>query len=202
MTLLIDTSPALSKSPNTKPWPPQGKWAYEDYRRLPDDGWIYEVIEGNLLMSPAPQTRHQRCSIKLTTRFENFVEKNGAGVVLYAPTDVILRGHANPVQPDIIFISKKRRKIVKKERVEGAPDLIIEILSPWNWNIDRGSKFQIYARAGVREYWIVDPEMRTVELFVLRQDSYELLGKYGVGKIVRSEVLSGFKVKVEEICPQ
>jgi Uma2 family endonuclease len=182
-------------------WPPQGKWTYEDYCRLPEDGWTYEVIEGELYMSPAPLTRHQRCKGNLFAAFWNFSGEHDVGMVLDAPTDVILSELATPVQPDIIFVVKERLDIVKDERVEGAPDIVVEVLSPGNWLLDRREKFKVYAKAGVREYWIIDPHARTIELFCLRGSAYELIGKYGVGETVRSEVLPGFEVNVEEVCP-
>jgi Uma2 family endonuclease len=122
-------------------------------------------------------------------------------MVLDAPTDVLLPGLATPVQPDVIFVVKERLDIIKEERVEGAPDIVVEVLSPGNWLVDRREKFRVYAKAGVREYWIVDPKARTVELFCLRGSTYALTGKYGAGETVRSEVLPGFEVKVEEVCP-
>jgi Uma2 family endonuclease len=88
-----------------------------------------------------------------------------------------------------------------KGRIEGAPDIIVEVLSPSNWLTDRRDKFRVYAKAGVHEYWIINTAARTVELFFLRDSQYELIGKYGVGETVRSEVLPGFEVKVEKICP-
>ncbi len=182
-------------------WPPQGKWTYEDYCRLPADGWIYEVIEGELYMSPAPLTIHQWAKLKLASRFLDFAETHNTGRVLDAPTDVLLPGLATPVQPDVIFVVKERLDIIKEERVEGAPDIVVEVLSPSNWLVDRRKKFEIYAKAGVREYWIVDPKARTIELFCLRGSTYTLIGKYSVGETVRSEVLPGFEVKVEDVCP-
>jgi len=182
-------------------WPPQGKWTYEDYCRLPADGWIYEIIEGELFMSPAPLTIHQRCKLKFAAAFLAFAEDRDAGMVLDAPTDVLLPGLASPVQPDVIFVVKERLDIVKAERVEGAPDIVVEVLSPGNWLVDRRDKFKIYAKAGVREYWLIDPKARTIELYGLRGSTYALIGKYGVGESVRSEVLPGFAVKVEDICP-
>lgn len=83
--------------------------------------------------------------------------------------------------------------------MEGAPDILVEILSPSNWHVDHGTKAQVYAKSGVREYWIVDPEAETVELFALRKGAYALVGKYGVGKTMRSETLPGLKVKVKEV---
>jgi Uma2 family endonuclease len=182
-------------------FPPQGKWTYEDYRRLPDDGWRYEIIEGELFMAPAPLPIHQKCGGNLFTAFRDFGIEHDAGEAYYSPIDVILPGLATPVQPDILFIVKERLAIVKPDRIEGAPDILVEVLSPSNWFVDRRKKFEIYAKAGVREYWMVDPAARTIELFALRGSTYALIGKYGVGEIVRSEVLPGFEVKVEDICP-
>jgi Uma2 family endonuclease len=182
-------------------WPPQGKWTYEDYCRLPEDGWIYEIIEGELFMSPAPLTRHQKSGGKIFAMFLNFAEEHDAGEPYISPIDVVLPGLATPVQPDVIFVTKERLDIIKEERVEGAPDIIVEVLSPWNWIVDRRRKFTIYAKAGVREYWLIDPKARTIELFCLRGSTYALIGKYGAGETVRSEVLVGFEVKVENVCP-
>ena len=193
--------PIETKRPFESRWPVQGNWTYEDYCRLPEDGWTYEVIEGELLMSPAPRTIHQRCKGKIYVAMLLFVEKHDLGLVLDAPHDVMLEKLATPVQPDILFIAKERLHIVKPERTEGAPDLIVEVLSPWNWMADRQQKFNVYAEAGVKEYWIVDPEQRTIELFQLRGHQYMLTGKYGVKQSVRSKILQGFQVKVKEVCP-
>ncbi len=182
-------------------WPPQGKWTYDDYCRLPDDGMTYEIIEGELHMAPAPIPMHQDSSAEMITAFRNFSKQHNVGKAFVAPIDVILPGVAEPVQPDVLLIVKERLHIVKPTRIEGAPDIIVEVLSPSNWNIDRGKKFRAYAKAGVREYWIVDPQARTIELFVLREHAYHLIDNYGVGATVRSEVLPGFEVKVEEVCP-
>jgi Uma2 family endonuclease len=200
-TTVFEPSIRETPIPTERQWPSQGEWTYEDYRRLPDDGFIYEIIEGELYMSPAPQTRHQRCKGNIFAAFWNYTMEHDVGMVLDAPYDVLLPGLATPVQPDVIFVVKEHLDIIKEERIEGIPDIIVEVLSPWNWNVDRGKKFKTYAKAGVREYWIVDPKMRTIELFVLRHGAYELIGKYGVGETVRSEVLPGFEVKVEEVCP-
>ncbi len=201
MTMLLDfTSPTEIFTPVSHKWPPQGQWTYEDYCRLPDDGWIYEVIEGELHMSPAPLTRHQKAKLNLSAQLWNYNNEHPFGEVLIAPTDVILPGWTSPVQPDIVVVLQHQIDIVKDERVEGVPDLFVEILSPWNWNVDRQKKFRIYAKAGVSEYWIIDPEKRTIELYALCGDTYHLLGKYGVGERVRSEVVAGFEVYVEEVC--
>jgi Uma2 family endonuclease len=193
--------PASRAHPEDQEWPAQGQWTYEDYRRLPEDGWRYEVIEGELFMAPAPIPAHQLSTLRLASKFLRFGEEFDAGVPYHAPIDVILPGLASPVQPDILFIVKQRLDIVKHDRIEGAPDILVEVLSPSNWLVDRRKKFEIYAKAGVREYWIVDPAARTIELFGLHGSTYALIGKHGVGEKVCSEVLPGFAVKVEDICP-
>jgi Uma2 family endonuclease len=184
-------------------WPAQGEWTYEDYARLPDDGWRYEVIKGVLHMTPAPRTKHQKAIGKLYSALTRFVEQHDMGDLYFAPIDVILPHHlATPVQPDLLFISKERLDIVKEQFIEGAPDLIVEVLSPTNWLDDRRIKYEVYAEAGVREYWIVDPDLRTVEVFVLREGEYALVGRFGPGEKAHSEVLEGFEVAVDEVLPE
>ncbi len=152
-------------------------------------------------MAPAPRTKHQRTSMNLGASMHQHVSQYGLGEVYDAPIDVILPGLAGPVQPDVLFIARERLDIVKEDFIEGPPDLIVEILSPSNWLTDRRAKFRIYAQAGVREYWIVDTDARTVEVFVLRGGSYALVGKVGPGETLRSEVVAGFEIGVDEICP-
>ncbi|HIC88572.1 MAG TPA: Uma2 family endonuclease [Anaerolineae bacterium] len=182
-------------------WPPaQGEWTYEDYLRLPDDGWRYEVIRGVLRVVPAPREIHQRVSGGLFVALWSFVRDHQLGRVYEAPFEVILSDIATPVQPDILFISAERiEETITPQRVEGAPDLIVEILSPGNWLDDRREKFRVYEESGVREYWIVDPDGRVIEVFVLREGGYTLLGKWGSGEVARSEVLVGFEVAVDEL---
>ncbi len=185
--------------PTAREWPPQGEWTYEDYRRLPDDGWRYEIIEGELYMSPAPEPIHQEYGFEVAVAFRNFGKKHNLGKVYTAPIDVILPGLASPVQPDVLFIVKNRLHIVKKGRIEGAPDIIVEILSPSNWIVDRREKFDIYAKAGVREYWIVDPETQTIEIYTRRDDKLQLAQKFSSGETVESALLPGLRLAVKDV---
>lgn len=182
-------------------WPRQGEWTYADYKRLPDDGWRYEIIEGELHMTPASGTKHQKIVVNLAFAFSQFVRAQRCGEIYVAPTDVILPGLATPVQPDLLFVTADRLDIVKDAFVEGPPDLIVEVLSPSNWLVDRRVKLEAYAQAGVSEYWIVDAEARAVELFSLAGQQYHQVGRYGPGERVASGVLTGFEVSVDEICP-
>ena len=182
--------------------PAGGVWTYEDYALLPDDGRRYEVIRGELYMSAAPRPLHQRVIFRLSYFLESFLEKHEAGTAFGAPIDVLLPEKlGDPVQPDILFVSNDRLDIVGETYIEGSPDLAIEVLSPSNPAHDRSLKYQLYEEASVPEYWIIDPQDRTVEVYVLREETYEQLGKWSAGETVRSVVLKGFSVPVEEIIP-
>lgn len=190
----------IQTAPQARPWPPeQGQWTYEDWLRLPDDGFRYEVLNGVLYMTPPPAIRHQSVSHNLELAIGSFVKERRRGVVLSAPCGVCLPGQPVPVQPDILFVRAERRDIIGEEYVEGAPDLVVEVLSPSNWLYDRTEKFRVYQEAGVPEYWIVDYRARTVEVFVLEEGTYALLGKSGVGEVAHSKVLQGFEVAVDEV---
>ena len=131
--------------------PPQGEWAYEDYTRLPDNGMRYEVIQGELYISPAPNPKHQRIIAALYGYLWDYLKNQPVGELFFAPIDVKLPNLATPVQPDLLFIASERSSIVKEKFIEGVPDLIIEVLSPTNPEHDRTTKFSAYALAGVRD---------------------------------------------------
>ncbi len=147
----------------------------------------------------APDTRHQTVVSNLLFLLRLFLREHPIARALTAPTDVLLPGLTEPVQPDLLMVKNERRDLFKKRYVEGSPDLVIEVLSPSNWLNDRRVKYAAYAEAGVAEYWIVDPQQETVEVFALRDGSYELLGESSSGEQVRSETLSGFEPAVDEI---
>jgi len=180
-------------------WPPQGQWTEEDYFSLPDTNRLVELSEGELIMPPHPTYSHQVAVGELYTALRTFVHRHGLGTVLLAPLPVRLwLGKIR--EPDIFFISHEHHDRIG-ERVCGPPDLVIEVLSPATWRTDRREKMVEYAQAGIREYWIVDPGERTVEVFVLREGTYVLLGKWGAGEIARSQELPGFEVAVDTIFP-
>jgi Uma2 family endonuclease len=197
------TKPVVKQAPSSERYtpPPQGEWTYEDYARLPDNGFRYEVIDGDLFMAPAPGTKHQRAIMELSGRLWDFLRRSPAGEVLVSPIDVILPGYATPVQPDVVFISKEHQEIIKEEFIEGIPDLLVEVISPGNPAHDRRTKFHLYARSGVKEYWILDPALKVIDVYVLRDQAYALLGRFSSGEQAHSEVLAEFTVGVDEICP-
>ena len=148
-------------------------------------------------MTPPPAINHQRSSGKLFRKMADYAEDNDLGEVLEAPCGVRLPGQSVPIEPDILFIKKERLGIIGRQYVEGAPDLIVEILSPSSIAYDRTDKFRAYQKAGVSEYWLVDYEAKTVELFTLAEGNYILIGKYASGNITGSLQLAGFEIAID-----
>ncbi|MGZ8423523.1 MAG: Uma2 family endonuclease [Candidatus Binatia bacterium] len=155
---------------------PEGKiiLTYEDYAAMPNDGNRYEILEGELAVTPAPSTRHQIASAKLFKLLSRYIDEESLGILLYAPVDLILES-TSVLQPDLLFVSKGRQSIITDRAIEGAPDLVVEVLSPTTSRNDRVTKAQIYARHKVPAYWIVDPDQETVEVYLLNVDSYRLV---------------------------
>ncbi len=137
------------------------KLTYEDYRQLPDDGKRYEIIEGELYVTPSPTTQHQRVVFELAKWLDSFVRGRSLGEVLIAPLDVVLSEHT-VVQPDIVFVSAERLDRVRENGIFGAPDLVVEVVSASTRERDAGLKKRLYLRSGVVEYWLVDPEEGTL----------------------------------------
>ena len=157
--------------------PPQGRWTYADYAALPDDGNRYEIIAGVLYTTPAPGAGHQSVSARLVTFLVTHVEFAGLGRVFAAPVDVELAPDT-VVQPDIVVILSANLDRITPSRIIGAPDLVVEILSPGTAGYDRREKQDAYARSGVGEYWIVDPGAQSVELLSLDQGGYRSHGVF------------------------
>ena len=174
------------------------RYTYQDYLDLPDDGKRYEVIHGELVMTPAPYTFHQIVSGNLEYELRTFVKKEKSGKVFYAPVDVLLSEN-NVLQPDILFISKERSNIITEKNIAGAPDLIIEIISPSSAYYDLLEKKEIYEKFGVQEYWIVDPKKQRVEIYVNHDNQFELNQRLDSKGTLKSRVLAGFEMSVEQI---
>jgi Uma2 family endonuclease len=174
------------------------KLTYRDYMTWSDDGRRYELYEGEAHMVPSPSVKHQRISGNLQALLRQFLLENGLGEVFHAPLDVVF-SESTVVQPDILFISHQRRGIIGEQNISGAPDLVVEILSPATEERDRGIKLQLYRRYGVQECWLVDPEKRIVEVLALSPEGYQVLGQYSGDEVVSSQALAGFQFPAEEI---
>jgi Uma2 family endonuclease len=137
---------------------------YEDYALIPDDGRHHEIIDGERHVSPSPRTRHQRLVGALFALLRRHVKAQGLGEVYVAPFDVLLSDH-DVVQPDVLFVSDARLHIVDEENCKGAPDLLVEVLSEGMRRYDLQRKRALYERAGVQEYWVVDPGIDEAPVF-------------------------------------
>lgn len=173
------------------------RWSYEEYARL-DDEQRHEIIDGELLMAPAPDYWHQDWSRKLFRRMDKHVLDRKLGEVLYAPFDVILDA-ANVIQPDLLFVAKANLSIVQTRGVFGAPDLLVELISPSSVRRDRYVKKELYARFGVKEFWLVDPANRALEVWKLQNQQYELHCMVEEKGKVTSFILPGFEFDLSEI---
>jgi Uma2 family endonuclease len=171
---------------------------YDDYLTLPNDGKRYELIEGELFMTPAPTTEHQDISFRLERLLYEFVLKSNRGHIYHAPVDVVF-SMTDVVEPDIIYISKEREHIITKRNIIAAPDLVVEILSEGTETIDRTAKKALYEKYGVMEYWIVDPDGKTLECFVLKEGKSVLFGSFCINDMFESTLLKGFRVNLKEV---
>ena len=152
-----------------------------------------ELVEGELYLSPTPSYFHQRIGTRLGVLMFNFVEERQLGMLSIRDVHYIFDQH-NHFEPDLSFLAKDRLHLIRGPYVDGSPDLAVEILSPSTRKRDTELKFQYYARFGVREYWIVDPEAQTIAVFVERDARYELLGEFSVGQNVETHVLAGLQL--------
>jgi Uma2 family endonuclease len=146
---------------------------YGDYAALPDDGRRYELHWGELWVTPAPGTRHQEAIVNIIGLLLQHVRSRGLGKVFVAPTDCIL-SNVTVVQPDVLYIATDRLTIISERGIEGAPTLVLEVLSPSTAHLDRDRKMKLYLEHGVPYYWIVDPESHSVEAYTLTGAAYAL----------------------------
>ncbi|HKF59166.1 MAG TPA: Uma2 family endonuclease [Blastocatellia bacterium] len=171
-----------------------------DLEAMPDDNNRYEVIDGELLMSKSPGVPHQAVSMNLSYLFSKYLDLNPQGRV-FAATGIIF-SDIDAVIPDLVFIRRERLpEVIDGDRIVAAPDLVIEILSPGpdNRRRDRVVKRQLYAKFGVKEYWIIDLENKLVEAFVLKDRSLDSCANLGLNDTIRSTVLTGFEAPVSAI---
>jgi Uma2 family endonuclease len=153
------------------------KLTLEDYNVLPNDGKRYEIVDGELYVTPAPSTRHQGISIRLTSRLFRVLDEGGQGRLFNAPIDVVLNEH-NIVQPDIVYIKNENRSIIEEKYIKGPPDMVVEILSPSTRRTDVIVKAALYAQFGVPAYWIVDPDLEQIETHSLQHGTYASTGTF------------------------
>ncbi len=183
--------------PATKelPLPEKERYTYDDYQQLPE-GAPYELIQGQLVMTPAPSIQHQRIVAALYRALDTFVRDGANGEVLFAPTDVRLDDDT-VVQPDVLFVAAEHADRVGTQEIGGAPDIVMEVVSPTNSHHDLLLKKELYERHGVPEYWIVDPESRTVEVFRNTDDGFAQHARVVEAGAATSALLEDFTVDLD-----
>ena len=172
------------------------KYTYEHYVHFPTDGKRHEIVDGEHFVNPAPSTRHQYALHELHAQLREQIQKPKLGIIFAAPVDVQLSDFT-VLQPDLVVVLNDRRKIVTDPKIDGAPSLVVEVISPSSPNFDRTTKKQAYQLAGIPEYWIVDPIERTVEQFALKDGRYETLPHNK--ETVALTILNDVKVVVNEL---
>ncbi len=172
-------------------------WTYEDYLQLEEEKG-YEIINGELLEMPAPSLKHQKIAGKLYKLLSTFMESQRGGEVYISPVDVVLSEDV-VFQPDLVVVFEENYSILKERGIFGSPDLVVEVVSPSTFKKDTEDKRKLYAKHGIKEYWLVFPEEKVVEVLVLKEGEYEVFSyAFEKGKVC-SSVLEGFCINLEEV---
>lgn len=176
------------------------KLTYEDYARIPDDGQRHEIIDGEHYVSPAPSISHQRMVARIFRWLDGFVLRHGLGEVLFSPADVVL-SWSDIVQPDLLFVSKERAGIVTEKNIQGAPDLVVEILSDGTRRLDETHKLDLYAHYGVSEYWMFDMPRKTTRAYRRAPEGLRLAVDLAAeaGDTLTTPLLPGLEIPLAEI---
>lgn len=170
-----------------------------DYLLLPEGGPRYQLIEGDFVMAPSPRKSHQEISGGIYVLLLEHIKRDRKGAVMIAPFDVYLDDH-NVYQPDVLFISSAReKKILLDDGVHGAPDLVVEVLSPSTARLDKDSKRRVYARHGVSEMWLIDPELRTVQIYRFKENAERPVAYLEMGDTLTTPLLPGLTVNLNSV---
>lgn len=174
------------------------KFTYEDLQCIPPDRNRYEIVDGELFVTPSPITLHQRIVTNLSGELRQHVRKHHLGEIFVAPLDVVF-SFSTVLEPDVIFVSRSRRAIVGEKNISGPPDLVVEVLSESTGKLDREIKPKQYALYGVPEFWLVDPLEKTVEILRLNEGEYELASCLGFEENLTSPLFPGLILPVASL---
>ena len=179
---------------------PSVKFTYDDFVNFPDDGKRHEIIDGEHYVTPSPITRHQAVSMNLSALLWQFLKANPIGRVFAAPFDVVL-SYLDVVEPDLLYISRERPDILTDKHVRGAPDLVVEILSPGTRRTDEVAKRKLYERFGVQEYWIADVDLNAISVHRRVDDVFDRVAELRADRhdVLTSPLLPGFAAPLVEV---
>ncbi|MDQ3315496.1 MAG: Uma2 family endonuclease [Verrucomicrobiota bacterium] len=173
----------------------------ENYKILPETGPRYQLIEGDLYIAPAPNRYHQDISRNLEYILLDYLEEHPIGKLYDAPFDVYLDEY-NVFQPDILVVLNERPSILSEAGAEGAPDFVVEVLSPKTARLDRDNKRRVYATSGVRELWIIAPETRQIQVYLLSRDAANTIATHGENDTFESARFPGVRFSAARIFAQ
>ena len=179
---------------------PRVKFTVADYMDTPE-GARYQLLDGELILAASPNNQHQTVLLSLAAILRQFVSSNNLGKAWIAPFDVVLSNH-DVVQPDLLFISHSRDAIITAANIQGAPDLVVEVLSPSTEGHDRGYKRTLYSRHGVREYWLVDPERETIAVMTPGTDGLTPQATYPPSQTLTSPLLPALTLDLASVFHQ
>src|SRR4030095_8749901 len=179
--------------------PARVRFLPDDIWDTPEDGKRYEVIDGELYVTPPPIEPHQNGSMMLSMFLAHYNWEHKVGKVYAAPIGVVLPSTSSGVQPDLVFVANEHRDIINERGIEGTPDLVVEILSPSTRSRDLGIKMRAYAGAGVPHYWILDPRTHALEPYRLGEQGYERQGTYGPGMTFRPDLFPGLEIPIDDL---
>lgn len=171
---------------------------YDDYCLLPTDGKRYEIIEGELFVTPAPNFRHQIIVTRLAYYLTDYLNDHPLGIVLVSPFDVVF-SQFDVVEPDILYISKARYSVLTEKNAQGSPNLVVEVLSQSTAKTDKTLKLKLYARFEVDEYWIIDPEGPAAEIHRREKGSLELAAALDARGLLASPLFPGFTLPLQKL---
>jgi len=174
------------------------KLTYEQFRQLPNDGKRYELIRGEVHVTPAPSSRHQFIIRNVAASLLRYLERNPLGELAFAPLDVRLSVDT-ALQPDLIFVSNAHAEIIQENWIAGSPDLIVEVLSPSTATYDRAAKLPIYAEAGVPEVWLIDSQAKTVEVLKLQGKKYLVEATHAGNQVLASNLFPGWQLSLHDL---
>jgi Uma2 family endonuclease len=183
-----------------RPEATSGKFTYEDFLHFPDDGKRHEIIDGEHYVTPSPNTKHQHILGHLYFALVAYLRNRRVGEVFVAPFDVVFSDR-DIVEPDLLYISRERSSILTDQHVRGAPDLVVEVLSPSTRSLDETKKRDLYESFGVHEYWVVDPELDTIRIDRRVEGAFVRSAELAAEKDdeLTTPLLPGFSVRLAEV---
>jgi Uma2 family endonuclease len=178
--------------------PVDTRLTYEDFCLLPNNGKRYEIVEGDLFVTPAPRRLHQRVVTRLTRFLSAFVDDHQLGEVYVSPFEVVFSPF-DVVEPDLVYFSNARQSVLTEMNAQGAPDLVVEVLSETTEKTDRTFKLKLYGKFGVQEYWIIEPDGPSAEIYRRTEGGLELTAKLSAAGGLTSPMFPGFRLPLRDL---